>query len=76
MKVSLVRILRKLHSTHRVTLLPIMGSLYGCTRCWRIVGYRCGDVTIAGGLACVANDAVSDLVRRVWMNGGRHASGH
>lgn len=54
-------------------LLNVQGTLVGCTTCWRIVGFACGDVTFAGINACAPNLEITALAeyywRKVWETG-------
>lgn len=47
-------------------LLIVQGTLIGCTTCWRIVGFACGDVTFAGVNACAPNLEITALARHYW----------
>lgn len=55
-------------------LLAVQGTLVGCTTCWRVVGFRCGDVTFAGVNACAPNLEITALAEYYWRQareGGR-----
>lgn len=44
----------------------VQGALIGCTVCWRVVGFRCGDVTFAGTNECRPNLEITALARYYW----------
>lgn len=47
-------------------LMQIQGTLIGCTTCWRVVGFRCGEVTFAGASECRPNLEIIALARYYW----------
>lgn len=65
--------LADVHPSHGKTM-QIQGTLIGCTTCWRVVGFRCGDVTFAGVDECRPNLEITALAeyywRRAWEVGG------
>ncbi len=54
-----------LHASHG-DLLNVQGTLVGCTTCWRIVGFACGDVTFAGRNTCARNLEITALAQYYW----------
>lgn len=58
-------VLNGLHASHG-DLMQIQGTLVGCTTCWRIVGFVCGDVTFAGINACAPNLEITALAQYYW----------
>lgn len=57
--------LADLHDSHGDVVVAF-GALMGCTVCWRVVGFKCGDVTFAGRNACVPNLEVTALADHYW----------
>jgi len=47
-------------------LIPLYGALIGCAKCWRVVGFRCGDVTFAGRSPCRPNAEITALAEYYW----------
>lgn len=48
-------------------LIPLYGALIGCAKCWRVVGFRCGDVTFAGRNPCKPNAEITALAEYYWQ---------
>jgi len=48
-------------------LVPLYGALIGCAKCWRVVGFRCGDVTFAGRNPCRPNAEITALAEHYWQ---------
>lgn len=57
--------LADVHPSHG-EVMQIQGTLVGCTTCWRVVGFRCGDVTFAGVNECRPNLEITALARYYW----------
>jgi hypothetical protein len=55
-----------IHETHGLPLLRVMGALMGCTTCWRVVAFACGDVTFAGRNECRPNLEITALAEHYW----------
>lgn len=54
-----------LNASHGETM-RIQGALIGCTTCWRVVGFRCGEVTFAGVSECRPNLEITALAEHYW----------
>lgn len=69
MSVSLARTGLRLHRTHDVVLMPNLGNLYGCVRCWRLIAFRRGTgrsaLTLVATQPCVENVEMRDAMRDV-----------
>lgn len=53
------------HPSHG-ELIRVQGAVIGCTVCWRMVGFSCGDVLFAGRNACLPNLEITALAEHYW----------
>lgn len=63
-----------MHESHGETM-PLFGALVGCTACWRVVGFHCGETTFAGQNPCRPNAEITALAEHYWRRAREAGTG-